>query len=252
MVKIALAQLTIDYSNVQSNIKTGLAMIHSAIESQCELIVFPELWSTGFNLTKRDEYSAINQELIQDLRTIAQKGKIEITGSFLSKAVSYQNRFLALLPNSREFAYSKIHLFPGLHETEYLAPGENICVYPSVLGPAGASICFDLRFPTHFANLLGAGAEYHVIPAHWPAARINHWDTLLKARAIETLSYVIAVNSSGLSGNNRYGGHSSIISPDGETIFQANMNAEDVFVVEIDQNLVKLTRERYPFLAYPK
>ena len=93
------------------------------------------------------------------------------------------------------------------------------------------------------------GAQIHIIPAHWPAARIHHWDILLQARAIETLSYVIAVNSVGKSNNVIFGGHSSVISPDGDIIFQANDSDEDVFVVEIDTSLVQRVRNKHPFYS---
>jgi len=248
MSRIALAQMRIDYSNSAANIKTGIAMINNAIESKCSMIVLPELWSTGFQLEKREEFSEINLGLIQELHNISSENQIEIIGSYIWKSDCYHNDFISVQPNSLEFHYSKIHLFPTLQESAFLEPGEAICVYPSSLGNVGASICFDLRFPDHFQQLFKLGAKYHILPAHWPQERTNHWDILLRARAIETLSYIIAVNSTGHSRGLDYGGHSSIISPAGDIIFQAPCSSEDVFIVDIDESLIKSTRDRYSFI----
>jgi predicted amidohydrolase len=249
MLRIALAQMRIDYTDTAANIKTGMAMINSAIESKCSVIVLPELWSTGFQLDRRVEFSELNLGLIQDLQNISTKRKIEIIGSYVRNNNGYHNDFVAIQPNSLEFHYAKIHLFPALQEPIFLEPGKEICVYPSTLGQTGASICFDLRFPNHFQQLYTRGALYHILPAHWPQERISHWDILLKARAIETISYVIAVNSTGQSRSLAFGGHSSVISPDGEIILQAEGNKEDVFIVDIDESLIKTTRDCYPFLT---
>ena len=249
MHRIALAQMRIDYNDTSTNIKTGVDMIKRAIKSKCSVVVLPELWSTGFQLERRDEFSLLNQELIQELRNLSVEGKIEIIGSYIRNINGYHNDFVAIQPNSLEFHYAKIHLFPGLQEPDFLKPGRNICVFPSFLGQSGASICYDLRFPDHFRKLFTHGAQYHFLPAHWPHERINHWDILLKARAIETLSFVIAVNSTGRSGGHNFGGHSSIISPDGEIVLQAEGNKEDVFIADIDDALIEATRLQYPFLT---
>lgn len=249
MQRIALAQMRIDYEDTSANIETGIVMIKQAIQSTCSVIVLPELWSTGFRLERRDEFSELNQGLIQELRTLSVEGKIEIIGSYIQNINGYHNDFVAIQSNSLEFQYAKIHLFPALQEPIFLEQGNKFCVYPSSLGQAGASICFDLRFPDHFRQLFTHGAQYQVLPAHWPEERINHWDILLKARAVETLSFVIAVNSTGRSGGLTFGGHSSIISPDGEIVFQAEGNKEDVFIIDIDDSLIEKTRNRYPFLT---
>jgi len=241
--------MRIDYTDFEANIKTGIAMVNSAIESKCSMIVLPELWSTGFQLEKRFEFSEVNLGLIQNLHSISTESKIEIVGSYIRKSNEYYNDFISIQPNSIEFHYAKIHLFPALQETVFLEPGKEICVYPSSLGQAGASLCFDLRFPDHFQQLYTRGALFHILPAHWPQERIDHWDILLKARAIETLSYVIAVNSTGRSRGLDYGGHSSIISPDGKIVLQAARNEEDVFIADIDESLIKTTRDRYPFIT---
>jgi predicted amidohydrolase len=84
-----------------------------------------------------------------------------------------------------------------------------------------------------------------MMSAHWPLSRINHWDVLLQARAIENQAYMIAVNSVGQSGKDIYGGHSTVIAPDGEIIFRAPLDEDGLFVVEIETGKVKTLRQNF-------
>lgn len=250
MVKIALAQMHIDYDNFEINRKVGMDLITSAVNNKCKMVVMPELWSTGFKLERSPVFAEENQELIEGLQIIADQGHIEIIGSYVIKnEAKYSNEFIAFRPHSPQIRYSKIHLFPSLQEPRFLEPGKSICTFPSSLGTSGAAICFDLRFPDQFLTLAKKGAISHIIPSHWPIARINHWNVLLRARAIDTFSYVIGVNSVGKSGNVIFGGHSSVISPDGEILLQADEQKEDIFLIDLDPAVVTKTRSRYPFIS---
>jgi predicted amidohydrolase len=248
MVKIALAQMPIDYKRPEINIDYGMKMIDDAIKQHCNSILFPELWSTGFRLENCSNFATLNANLLVDMQSKADKSNIEIFGSFLTRyKESFYNQFKAIRPCQKPISYSKINLFPTLKEPQYLKPGSKLCVFSSNLGNCSASICFDLRFPLLYRKLLRKGAFIHIIPAHWPAARIHHWDILLQARAIETMSFVIAVNSVGKSGNTLFGGHSSVISPDGGILFQADDKSAQLFVIEFDPDEVVKVREKHPF-----
>jgi omega-amidase len=250
MKKIALAQMRIDYQNAENNISTARDMLDLAVNKHCDCIIFPELWSTGFRLENHQVFSIINRSLLEELQLFSDGNDLEIFGSYLiQRDKRYFNEFVALCPHSKPFSYDKINLFPTLLEPVYLQPGDTTRLFESKLGCCGASICFDLRFPWIYKELAQKGAQFLIIPAHWPIARIHHWDILIQARAIETLSFVIAVNSVGKSGNIAFGGHSSVISPDGDIIFQANSPTEDIFIVEIDPTLIQRVRDKHPF--YP-
>lgn len=250
MSKIALAQMHIDYENTEINISTAHEMLKSAVNEYCEWIIFPELWSTGFRLENFQEYSRINNLILKEMQLFSDDNDLEIFGSYLlQKGNHYFNEFVALIPNSKPFYYDKINLFPTLMEPVFLQPGLETSVFKSKLGCCGASICFDLRFAWIYKDLAQKGAHLLIIPAHWPKARIHHWDVLIQARAIETMAYVIAVNSVGKSGTVSFGGHSSVISPDGNIIFQANSKAEDVFIVDIDPTLPQKVRNNHPFYS---
>jgi len=250
MIKIALAQICIDYDNIQKNIEKGLSFISKAVNSGCEAIILPELWSTGFRLENHLRFSEANASLIDTLNTIATKDHIEIMGSYIiKKGGHFYNQFNALIPKQSRISYNKIHLFPSMHEPNFLTAGNEIQVFSSNLGNIGPSICFDLRFPEIYVEIARKNGQVHVIPAHWPSARIHHWDVLLQARAIETISYVIGVNSVGYSGKTNFGGHSAVISPDGAVIAQASSKDEDLIIVNIDPGLPGEVRKTHSFFS---
>lgn len=242
--------MCVNYDDPQANITTALSMIEKASGHDCKLILLPELWSTGFRLEYCQKFSTVNEDLLTELQFQASRHNIEIMGSYLTRnRDAFYNEFIALSPDSAANHYQKINLFPLLMEPDYFTPGERVQVFTSRIGLYSPSICYDLRFPWLYKEAAQKGAQFQIIPAHWPAVRIHHWDVLLQARAIETMSYVIAVNSAGKSGNVVFGGHSSVISPEGEIVFQADETSEDVFIVDIDPDLPATIRKKHPFFS---
>jgi omega-amidase len=246
MKKIALAQMNVEYGNVQKNILTAKKFISEAINQRCDLVMLPELWSTGFDYHHLEEYSDLNFSLINDFQKLSNDSEITICGSFIEKlGCQYFNSFNTLQPNVPRTRYFKNHLFKIMHEDKYFTPGELSIPFKSSLGQTGMSICYDLRFPEFFLDLRLHDAEVFLLSAHWPIARITHWDILLQARAIENQAYMIAVNSVGQSGKENYGGHSALIAPDGEIIIRAPADEEGLFVAEIDPSRVRSLREKF-------
>jgi predicted amidohydrolase len=171
-------------------------------------------------------------------------------GSYITKQNGfYCNEFIVVRPKLSRVSYKKMHLFPSLQEPRYLKAGTDIQVFTSIIGETGPSICFDLRFPEVYTKITKKNGQAHVIPAHWPSLRIHHWDILLQARAIETMSYVIGVNSVGKSGKTNFGGHSAVISPDGDVVAQASSTEEEICVVNIDPDLPGLVRKTHSFFS---
>jgi predicted amidohydrolase len=248
MIKIALAQFCIDYDNIQKNITKGFSFISKSIDNGCQVIILPELWSTGFKFKNLLAFSEVNVSLIDRLNTIATKDNVEIMGSYIVKQDEFfHNEFIALRPEHSSESYKKIHLFPSLQEPQFLRPGTEVKVFDSILGNTGPSICFDLRFPEVYTEIARKMGQTHVIPAHWPAVRIHHWDILLQARAIETMSYVIGVNSVGKSGKTFFGGHSAVISPNGEVMAQASSTDEELCFLDINPELPERVRKAHSF-----
>lgn len=246
MKKIALGQLNIEYGNFQRNVISAEKMIQSAVTEKCDLILLPELWSSGFDLHHLEDHANNNIEVITHLQSISDRSSITICGSFIEKQDShFYNSFVTIQPHQPIIRYHKIHLFQLMHEEKYFTPGIASFPFSSTLGKAGMSICFDLRFPEQFRDLSAQGVEVYLMVAHWPLVRINHWQVLLQARAIENQAFMIAVNSVGKSGKDLYGGHSMVIAPDGEILLNASPNEENLFITEIDESSTRSLREKF-------
>lgn len=246
MKKIALAQMNIEYGNFERNVSITQSFINSAISEHCDLILFPELWSSGFDLHQIEKYASQNSTLTSQLQTIANQSNITICGSLIEKRNgNYFNSFTTIQPSQPITTYFKNHLFQLMHEDQYFTPGKEPVPLTTILGKTGMSICFDLRFPELFRQLLTQGVESYLLTSHWPLARIHHWDILLQSRAIENQAFMIAVNSVGQSGHDTYGGHSALIAPDGEILIQAPADEENIFITEIDPDSVKRVREKF-------
>lgn len=246
MKRIALAQMNIEYGNFHRNVAIADHFIQKAILSNCDLILLPELWSSGFDLHKADEYSLQNLSLLTQLQRYSDQSNISICGSYIEKQDGiFFNTSIFLQPHQPSTAYRKIHLFHRMNEDKYFAPGIDSTPFSSAFGIMGMGICFDLRFPEFFLDLTANGTEIFLLTAHWPLTRINHWDILLQARAIENQAYMIAVNSVGQSGRDIYGGHSTVISPNGDILLRASSDEENLWVVDVDPTIVKTTRKMF-------
>lgn len=144
--------------------------------------------------------------------------------------------------------YRKIHRF-GFGEGEPLLLEAGIT--PTILEACGMTtglaICYDLRFPEHFRNLVSQGAETFLIPASWPAARREHWQLLGRARALENQAYVVQVNTVGTHGGIEMGGHSQVVDPTGTVIAEAG-DGEEVLSVELDLAMLRSFRREFPVL----
>jgi len=246
MKKIALAQMNVEYGNMQHNIAAAERLIHSAVTQKCDLILLPELWSTGFDYHHLEDYVDQNKLLLNNLQGIADESKMTICGSFIEKQGDlFYNSFNTLQPHFPRNRYFKNHLFTQMHEDMHFTPGNESILFKSSLGLTGMGVCYDLRFPELFLDMRLNGAEIFLMSAHWPLIRINHWDVLLQARAIENQAYMIAVNSVGQSGKDIYGGHSAVIAPDGEVLLRAPNDKEGLFITEIDPEEVKVLRDKF-------
>ncbi len=246
MKKIALAQMNVEYGNMQKNISVAEIFINSAIAQKCDLVLLPELWSTGFDYHHLEEYGQQNDLLINRFQEVADRASTIIGGTFIEKQGSqFYNSFNTLQPNKPRNRYFKKHLFTPMRENKYFTPGEYSIPFKTPLGETGLSVCYDLRFPELFLDMRAHNTEVFLMSAHWPLVRISHWDILLQARAIENQAYMIAVNSVGQSGKDTYGGHSTVIAPDGDVLIQAPADQEGLFITEIDPARVKEWREKF-------
>lgn len=249
-LNISLAQMPIVAGDVRKNFITFEKWMTEAARRGSHLVVFPELWSTGYALEQANEHAVqLNSAMFNEISRLATQNKISVVGSILEKrGVDITNSATFFSPTGRMLGvYRKLHLFRLMDEDKYLVPGLSPLTMDLPWGTTGLAICYDLRFPELFRRYVSEGARMIIIPAEWPLARIDHWRVLLQARAIENQCFVVACNTAGQSGETVFGGHSMIVDPWGKIIIEGG---EDplLLTAEIEMDLVDEVRERIPVL----
>lgn len=254
-MKIALLQLDITWEEKDRNIKKAELYLKKASDNGCDVAVLPEMFNTGFsmNISKiADNEEGTTHKRLSEL---AKKYNINIIAGYpIKKRQEDKGRNIAAVYDRKGIKiayYTKIHPFSYANEDKYYHFGKDPVIFELDGIPSSIFICYDLRFPEIFRRI-SDNVHMIFIIANWPASRIQHWDILLKARAIENQCFIIGVNRIGVDGNRiSYNGHSQIISPWGDVIVIADETAEYINS-EIDINLVKEIREKYPFLKDKK
>jgi len=255
IVTLALCQMKVNLGRVAENIRTAESMITRAAERGADVAVLPEMWPTGFDFSRMDEYrrSAELKGLSKRTSQLAKSLKVHVAaGSWLHftrdrKRPGACNRAHFFAKDGRLIAhYDKIHLFPPMLEDRFLQPGRKPRVFNSILGRTTPAICFDLRFPELFRTCALKGAAFFVINAAWPAERIDMMLELARARAIENQCFVALANCCGKTGKEIFGGRSCAFAPSGETIFIAPAKKSGVYLVEINLGEVSRCRGQRP------
>ncbi|MEO0223735.1 MAG: nitrilase-related carbon-nitrogen hydrolase [candidate division WOR-3 bacterium] len=217
------------------------------INFEIDFVVLPELWTTGYHLEPYDVQSEYeNSEIILEISKLSREKKVYIlAGSlFYKENGNYYNRsFLFNRKGEIVGYYSKMKLFKPLNEHIIFKPGEKIGVFETEFGKIGVMICYDLRFPEIARKITFEGARIIFVPSEWPLVRIEHFKTLIKARAIENQLFVVGINRYG----NEFGGNSLVVSPRGEIIIDMGMG-EKFALVAIDLNEVDNYRKEFPVI----
>jgi len=232
----------------------NLSMFEEKIKSisgKTEIVVLPEMFSTGFSMKPEELAETMNGETVKWMKRIAAEKKIILTGSvIMEEGGEYFNRLIWMLPNGQYGIYDKRHLFAYAGEDEQYTPGTKRLI-ASVKGwKINLLVCYDLRFPVWARQQLQPeGLEFDVLiyVANWPERRIHAWKTLLQARAIENQCYVVGVNRVGKDDNNiYYSGNSMVADPMGEVIYDKT-HEEDVFTVTLQKDKIEEVRAKLPF-----
>jgi predicted amidohydrolase len=228
-----------------------------SIKEKTEIIVLPEMFSTGFSMKPETLSETMDGETVQWMKRIAAEKKIILTGSvIIEDKGNYFNRLIWMLPDGKYGIYDKRHRFAYANEDLHYTAGTKRLI-ASVKGwKINLLICYDLRFPiwARQASLPGEEgeletSEYDVLiyVANWPEKRIHAWKTLLQARAIENQCYVVGVNRVGDDGNSiHYTGESMIVDPMGEVLY-TKKEEEDIFTIALDKTHLEAVREKFPF-----
>jgi len=227
------------------------------IAEKTEIVVLPEMFTTGFSMNAVMLAETMDGETIEWMKTVSNKNGIVLTGSVMIKEEDkYFNRLVWMLPNGQYGYYDKRHLFAYGEEDQHYSPG-NKRLIASVKGwKINLQVCYDLRFPVWVRqqkNALQPGSEAYpeydmiVYVANWPQRRSHAWKTLLQARAIENQCYVVGVNRVGDDGNNiHYSGDSMVVDPLGEVLY-AGADKEEAFTCVLQKEKITEAREKFPF-----
>jgi predicted amidohydrolase len=245
---LALAQFDLVFGDPAANLARVEAFAAAAAARGAQLLVLPELWSTGYDLTRAEQHATdVDAGVFAAVGALAAEHGLHIVGSALSRMARGVGNTLTwhTAAGERIATYSKLHLFRLMDEDQYLQAGDEPLRVETPWGSAGVAICYDLRFPELFRAYALGGAHFLLLPSEWPHPRLAHWRTLLRARAIENQMYVLACNRVGTVGETVFCGHSAVIDPWGETVIEGG-EEEELLLATIDLALVDEVRRRIP------
>jgi len=237
-------------ADAAANLRTVQDLAAQAAAAGAELLLLPELWGSGYALDRAEELAdELNTGLFASVAALARHHQLHICGSLLewdaNDSRAYNTATLYDPKGSLQGFYRKIHRFGLMDEDRYLGAGEDAPVLALPWGPTALAICYDLRFPELFRRYGLDGARVILMPSEWPVPRIEHWRTLLRARAIENQCFVVACNRVGADRANTFGGCSAVIDPGGNVLVEGGSEPA-LLLATLDLALVDETRGRIP------
>ncbi len=245
---LSLGQMRLHLGEPERNFERVRAWTMEAARRGSALVLFPELWSTAYDLENWPKHATpLAEGMFARLSALAREHHIAIASSVLElKAGRAFNTFAYYdADGQRAGVYRKVHLVPMLDEPKWLAAGDKLEMVETEWGNVGLGICYDLRFPEMWRKYALGGARLLLIPAEWPSRRAYHWQTLLRARAIENQVFVAACNCVGENKGETFGGGSAVIDPWGEAVVEGG-SGEALLTAEIDLSKVEDIRARIP------
>lgn len=249
-MKIALAQMDVQWENKEENLDKAEAFVRDAAGVRCDVIVFPEMFNTGFSMNVSKTVEAEDGQTHRFCARMAAEYSINVIAGY---AVKRQRRKLpqniaAVYDREGNLtaSYAKIHPFSYANEQKFYGAGKKTVTFKLDGVPSAIFICYDLRFPEIFREVAENTCVVFVI-ANWPDERIHHWETLLRARAIENQFYVAGVNRAGAQKDIGYHGHSIVFDPMGKCLCTGDKR-EELLSAELSPEEVVRTRKEFPFL----
>lgn len=245
-MKIALVQTNLIWENPTEN-RSHLAQKITGFNEEVDLIVLPEMFASGFTMNPKSVAETMKGETVAWLQHLAKAKNCAITGSLvIQENGRFYNRLIFVYPDGELKTYDKRHLFTLAGEDQVYTAGKEKLVINFKGFKICPLICYDLRFPVFSRNV----EDYDVLlyVANWPKPRINAWDILLKARAVENMSYAIGVNRIGMDENKlEYTGHSQAIDFLGNYVLEPQ-ESDGVFIIKLDKEKLLETKIKLGFL----
>jgi omega-amidase len=244
-MKISVIQPDIAWENKYLNYQNLSGQIEP-LYNKTDLVILPEMFNTGFSMNT-DQFSEPPQgETFRWMMSIAINGNFGICGSYMVRENdNVFNRWVFVSPNRDSWYYDKRHLFGMGDENKYFTAGKSRLVFTFRGVRISPYICYDLRFPVWSRNQ--NDYDLAVYSANWPEVRINVWNTLLKARAIENQCFVAGSNRIGIDGKGiKYCGETVIVGPRGEVIASAGTGSGVSVSAEISIDELNEFRMKFP------
>jgi omega-amidase len=251
-LKVSLIQADLHWEEIDANLGMFEEMIWE-IEEETDLIILPEMFTTGFSMNAEQLAEPPGAKTFKWMRQMASQKKAAITGSYIVKdGDDYFNRLYFVYPDGSSEQYDKRHTFNLAGEGEKYTAGEERLIVEYKGWKICPLICYDLRFPVWARSQKKENELYEydllLYVANWPDTRINAWDALLKARAIENHAYCAAVNRIGTDAFPKdYPGHSAIYSFNGDEL--GFSGKEEIITCKLSASHLAEYRERFPFQA---
>lgn len=222
----------------------------SAITSHTDIIVLPEMFTTGFTMKTEQLAEPHGGKGLQWMLKKAKEKKCAIVGSISVKENAlFYNRLYWANPDGSYKQYNKRHLFRMGNEHEYYTAGDQKIIIDYKGWKICPLVCYDLRFPVWSRNTQNNAYDVLIYVANWPEARSFPWNQLLIARAIENQSYVVGVNRIGVDGNGiKHSGDSCVLNPKGESISKTLANIDFTETVTVSCTYIKEFRIAFPVL----
>ena len=250
---IKIFQFKVIDGDIQANLEKVRSFFTDIDLTSTDIVVLPEMWTSGYDLENIDDYAAKNLEPVKSIiAKLAVDNNVTVVAGSIPNTYGdsgvYNTAFAVNNNGKLIYEYSKMHLVPMLNEPEFLVSGDKPAEVFEISGEeCGLVICYDLRFPELFRDLSLSGAKIIFVVAEWPIERTEHWVTLLKARAIENQCYIVASNTVGTQNNGaEFAGRSMIINPFGEILAEADTDTEEVVTAELDLNYIDQVRADIP------
>ncbi|SFV31254.1 nitrilase-related carbon-nitrogen hydrolase [Thermoflavifilum thermophilum] len=257
---IALMQIDIQWEQIDENLQQ-IAQQLATLPGETEVVFLPEMFATGFSMHAEKLAQPMNGKIVQWMRELAYQHRIILCGSvIIYDEGNYWNRLIWMQPDGNFGTYDKRHLFAYAEENKYYTPGYRQLIVQVNGWRIALCICYDLRFPVWCAQQPtdDGSAAYDVLAviASWPASRIEAWDLLLRARALENQAYVIGVNRVGeeppatphASHGTQYPGHSAIVDPVGKWLYHSTHPQPEIITHTLSAQHLQQVRKHFPFL----
>lgn len=245
-LRVSLIQTILEWEDPQSNLE-AFSEKFEQLKGKTDLVIIPEMFTTGFSMNPQG--IASDEEIHDYLKNQAAEGGFAIYGSSMFKKTEggFVNRGMFATPKGELFIYDKRHTFTLAGEQKVYDKGGKPVIAEYLGWKFNLQICYDLRFPVYARNTQDYDVVIYV--ANWPVPRVNAWDALLKARAIENMAYSIGVNRVGTDGTGMdYNGHSQVYDVLGNEMIDHPWETDDVKTVTLKKSEIEKNRKKLRFL----